>query len=95
LKHFDQKIPSGEFSHRETLKIFQKILRKFELESPKLIPVIETIMAFRHVATKIYGFLIDWNKLQSVVTLIESNHRAIVALFKGLAHKLDTDSNGE
>jgi hypothetical protein len=40
----------------------------------ELLKVIETLMAFRHVATKIYGFLIDANKLGFVIRDIETSH---------------------
>ena len=33
----------------------------------RVFQVIENLMAFRHVATKIYGFLIDANKLSFVI----------------------------
>lgn len=35
---------------------------------------LENLMAFRHVATKIYGFLIDAAKLGFVIRDIEANH---------------------
>lgn len=92
LKHLDREMPAGEFSHRETLKVFEKILGDLDLKQAKLITAIETLMAFRHVATKIYGFLIDWSKLQSVLSLIESNHGSVVTLFSDIAVKLARDS---
>ncbi len=35
------------------------------------------LMAFRHVATKIYGFLIDENKLQLIISRITTEHENI------------------
>lgn len=42
--------------------------------------IIENLMAFRHVATKIYGFLIDWNKLKFVINDIQGGHSRIKRL---------------
>ena len=38
-------------------------------------------MAFRHVATKIYGFLIDETKLAVIATRIKTEHSNIVTVF--------------
>jgi len=32
------------------------------IEGDKVFKIIENLMAFRHIATKIYGFLVDWSK---------------------------------
>ncbi|MBI5650851.1 MAG: hypothetical protein HZC40_10480 [Chloroflexi bacterium] len=67
------------------------------MQDSTLIAVIETLMAFRHVATKIYGFLIDWGKLKSVVEMIVVHHARIVSLFESTSAKLSEASmqNGE
>lgn len=75
-------ISSGSFSHRDTLKTFEAWIvdKKIEVDE-ETIRAIESLMAFRHVATKIYGFLIDWSKLQVIVGDVEANHEAIKQLF--------------
>jgi hypothetical protein len=50
---------------------------------------IENLMAFRHVATKIYGFLIDWARLQVVVSDIQKFHTRISRLFQTLITNLE------
>ncbi len=46
-------------------------------------------MAFRHLATKIYGFLIDLNKLQVIVTEIEKNHVRIKQFFVDIVEVIE------
>lgn len=43
-------------------------------------------MAFHHVATKIYGFLISWEKLQFIVQHVQNYHEPIKNLFLNLIH---------
>lgn len=38
-------------------------------------------MAFRHVATNIYSFLVDWEKLKGIIDDIKGNHQNIKLLF--------------
>ncbi len=60
-------IPSGPFSHRDTLRAFETFVYERRLITPeKNLQIIENLMAFRHVATKIYGFLIDATKLSGL-----------------------------
>ncbi len=49
-------------------------------------------MAFRHVATKIYGFLLDWNKLESIVSKILRSHKKINSLFLRVVESLKKQS---
>ena len=82
LKHLGIAIPSGQFSHRDTLRAFEAWVSGRGIDAGEgTIEIIENLMAFRHVATKIYGFLIDWNKLQVVVSDIEANHNLVKRLF--------------
>lgn len=83
LKHLKLTISSGPFSHRDTLQAFERFVveRGIPADEGTLL-IIENLMAFRHVATKIYGFLIDWNKLQSVINDIQSNHTRITQLIR-------------
>lgn len=55
LKHLKIEIPSGPFSHRDTLKALLSITGEKDVDK-NTIKVIENLMAFRHIATKIYGF---------------------------------------
>ncbi|MFQ5863846.1 MAG: hypothetical protein ACE5IW_01295 [bacterium] len=81
FKHLRIKLPTGKFSHRDILKNFETLVdeRKIEIDH-EVVEIIENLMAFRHVATKIYGFLIDRNKLQSITEDIERNHKKIKQL---------------
>lgn len=45
------------------------------------------LLGFRHIATKIYGFLIDLEKLDEVVASIIDTHEPFVALFNEISHK--------
>ena len=82
LKYLDLTLPSGQFSHRETLKIFENVTDRLNVAiTPDTLKAIESLMAFRHIATKIYGFLIDDSKLYLVITGIQEHHIQIKAAF--------------
>jgi len=80
LKYLGREIPSGAFSHRDTVKAFRALAIDKGI-GEDVIRVIEDLMAFRHIATKIYGFLIDWNKLKVILDNIEKNHEKIKDAF--------------
>lgn len=80
LKHLKIEIPFGPFSHRDTLKAFLSLVGEKDADEDT-IKVIENLMAFRHIATKIYGFLIDWNKLKFIINDIEASHNKIKRTF--------------
>lgn len=80
LKYLEADIPSGPFSHRDTLRLFLQVAPQDSLD-PQVVTVIEDLMAFRHVATKIYGFLVNWPKLQVIVDEISVFHPRIRELF--------------
>jgi len=89
LKHLKVEMPSGSFSHRDTLRSFEALANNKVIDvDEETIKVIEDLMTFRHVATKIYGFLIDPNKLQVVVSMIERNHPNIKQIFNGVLDKI-------
>lgn len=86
-------MPRGEFSHRDTLKEFQAVLANRVLKiDKKMVTTVEELMAFRHVATKIYGFLLDWNKLESIVSKILRSHKKINSLFLRVVESLKKQS---
>ncbi|HEV8711282.1 MAG TPA: hypothetical protein VGX03_00435 [Candidatus Binatia bacterium] len=75
LKFRRMAISAGPFSHRDTLKTFETLVNEGNITADEeILKVIENLMAFRHVATKIYGFLIDATKLRFVIRDIEENH---------------------
>ena len=85
LKYLNVDLPSGQFSHRDTLKCFDSFILNTGLQNTNdTMSLIANLMAFRHVATKIYGFLIDEAKLNVVVSDIELNHQIIETLFRDL-----------
>jgi hypothetical protein len=91
LKHLGREIPSGAFSHRDTLKMFQALVRSRGLGDDETMAALEVLMAFRHVATKIYGFLIDWDKLQVIVAEIRKLHPDFVKLFDAVVANLQQE----
>ena len=55
LKHLKLGISSGPFSHRDTLKAFEQLVMERQIRTDEdTLLIIENLMAFRHVATKIY-----------------------------------------
>ena len=89
LKYLNIELPSGKFSHRDILRQFEIVLTDKKLPDPKAtMAIIANLMAFRHVATKIYGFLIDADKLNGVISDIEIHHGTIEQLFQALIQTL-------
>jgi len=81
LKFRRVEIPSGSFSHRDTLKTFETLVNERSVVADEeVLKVVENLMAFRHVATKIYGFLIDASKLRFVIRDIEESHHRMKQL---------------
>ncbi|MEL6160656.1 MAG: nucleotidyltransferase domain-containing protein [Cyanobacteria bacterium J06627_32] len=85
LKYLSVELPTGKFSHRDTLRKFDNLLNERDVANYKeTVTIINNLMSFRHVATKIYGFLIDADKLSTVVEDVTTQHKAIEEIF----HKL-------
>lgn len=85
LKYLSIDLPAGKFSHRETLRQFDRLLNERSIaDSSETVVIITNLMAFPHVATKIYGFLIDTDKLNTIVKDINTYHNEIEKVF----HKL-------
>ena len=85
LKYSRVEIPSGSFSHKKILMSFENKLHNRKIPvNEELIKLIENLMAFRHVATKIYGFLLDWKKLEFIIEDIKKCHNQVKALFFGI-----------
>ncbi len=77
-KYLKIPITSSAFSHKETVKNFNELLIKLNIHANQsTLHAILELMAFRHVATKIYGFLIDRDKLEVVAGRIKSEHSNI------------------
>ncbi len=82
IKYLKLARPAGASSHSETLKNFGKLMNEYELDSDgTILRIFLEFMAFRHVATKIYSFLIDEAKLDVIVVKISNEHVQIVKLF--------------
>ncbi|MGD1853349.1 MAG: nucleotidyltransferase family protein [Leptolyngbyaceae cyanobacterium] len=82
LKYLSIELPTGKFSHRDTLRQFGSLLSERNIAgSQETVVIITNLMAFRHVATKIYGFLIDAEKLNVIVEDINTHHSEIEQLF--------------
>ena len=85
VKHLRLSPPGGAFSHRDTFRVLDKLLGEYEIDFDEDLPgVILELIAFRHVATKIYGFLIDEEKLYVIVEKIEQSHIKVDNLFRAL-----------
>ncbi len=73
LKYIRGSVPSGQSSHRDILLAFEQLFALYKVEcSSHTRDMIRNLMAFRHAATKIYGFLIDWGKLSVIVEEIRT-----------------------
>lgn len=82
LKYLSIELPTGNFSHRDTLRQFDSLLSERNLPgSQEAVVIITNLMAFRLVATKIYGFLIDADKLNVIVEDIHTHHSEIAQIF--------------
>ena len=85
LKYLNIELPGGQFSHRDTLKRFESLVSDRGIQKAQsTMAVIANLMAFRHVATKIYGFLIDAIKLDVIINDIQLNHNHIEDLFRSM-----------
>jgi hypothetical protein len=83
IKYLKMSVPSGSFYHKETLKNFRRLIDEYNIcTEQKTLNSIEELMAFRHVATKIYGFLINEGKLEVIIDKIKNEHSEIVALIR-------------
>jgi hypothetical protein len=92
-KYLKIPTPGGAFSHKEVLKNFSQLVKEREIPAEAItLNTILELMAFRHVATKIYAFLIDENKLEVIATKIINEHSQIVALCNQLLTSITQDS---
>jgi hypothetical protein len=80
LKYLQIEIPTGAFFHRETIHTFERAVFKSGIDSALLKAILD-LMAFRHVAVNIYGFLLDQQKLQRLIDQILNYHTKIKQLF--------------
>ena len=94
VKYLGLEKPSGAFSHRDTLRLFDSLIKdmKLEVNQDTSAAFIE-LMAFRHVATKIYGFLIDEAKLNVIIARIQAEHDPIRLLFQQILSALTDNEN--
>ncbi|MBP6823522.1 MAG: hypothetical protein KA368_18375 [Acidobacteria bacterium] len=89
LKSRSMAPASGPNWHRDTLKAFESLLSETGLPlGQELSNVVTELMGFRHVATKIYGFLIDQDRLLALVNIIQSNHASLRKVVEDLLGKL-------
>lgn len=80
LKFSKSEIPTGAFSHRDTIKMFYTTFAETKIE-PEAVKAIDDLMGFRHVVTKIYGFLLDWDRLRRVVDQTSKFHTNFKQIF--------------
>jgi hypothetical protein len=89
LKNRGTPIPSSQTWHRDTLRAFEKLLEESDLPLDRnLSDVVTELMGFRHVATKIYGFLIDHARLLALVKVIQTNHASLRKVVETLMNAL-------
>lgn len=95
IKFLSWEKPSGAFSHRDTLKALEQLAADYNVSLKEATrDVCLELMAFRHVATKIYGFLIDETKLNVIVARVENSHSEIVEIFQQLLAAVQREKNG-
>lgn len=80
LKFSKSEIPTGAFSHRDTIKMFYTTFAEMRI-GLEVVKAIDDLMGFRHVVTKIYGFLLDWDRLRRVVDQIAKFHTDFKQIF--------------
>jgi hypothetical protein len=91
LKFLEITLPTGAASHQMILAEFQNALTTLNTSVVDF-NIFKRLLGFRHVATKIYGFLIDEDKLAEVVANIQMNHSTFVDLFQTLIRRVETGS---
>lgn len=84
LKFSKNAIPTGAFSHRDTIRMFYAAFQETRIEA-ETAKAIDDLMGFRHVVTKIYGFLLDWDRLRRVIDQISMYHTKIKQVFTNAA----------
>jgi hypothetical protein len=90
LKYLKVPLPIGASSHKETVTDFLKVVKDFNIPvSQTTLDSIIELMAFRHVATKIYSFLIDEGKLAVIAEKITAEHSNIVLLIDEILKSLN------
>lgn len=87
LKFLKINLPMGPTSHQMILAEFQNVPSKLNVAFSDF-NMFKRLLGFRHVATKIYGFLIEEDKLAEVVAIIQTNHKTFVELFQELVQKI-------
>lgn len=89
IKFLRRERPSGPYSHREALQALEAIGADHRVTlDPGTLRICLELMAFRHVATKIYGFLIDEAKLAVIVNRVEDSHDRITKLVEDLLQEV-------
>ncbi|MCY3710108.1 MAG: hypothetical protein OXG26_14550 [Caldilineaceae bacterium] len=89
IKFLRREQPTGPFSHREALQALDAMVTEYRVTmKPQTLRICLELMAFRHVATKIYGFLIDEAKLAVIVGRIVDSHDSIVSLVEDLLREV-------
>ncbi len=85
IKFLRREKPSGPFSHRDAVQALEAMAVDYQVTlEPRTLRICLELMAFRHVATKIYGFLIDEAKLAVIVSRVEESHDRIIELVENL-----------
>lgn len=83
IKFLRREQPSGPFSHREALQALEAMVADYSVTmEPRTLRICLELMAFRHVATKIYGFLLDEAKLAVIVGRIVDSHDSLLLSLK-------------
>lgn len=85
IKFLRREKPSGPFSHRDAVQALEAMAVDYQVTlEPRTLRICLELMAFRHVATKIYGFLIDEAKLAVIVSRVEESHDRIIEIVENL-----------
>jgi len=87
LKFNRMAIPTGPTSHQMILTNFQNQISDLEIDAT-IFDAIKRLLGFRHVANKIYGFLINPHKLDEIVAVILEHHAGLVEVFSMIANRI-------
>lgn len=90
LKHQGTPKPAGAASHRDALRQFARLCEEIQIPlNEEVFAIMTELMGFRHVATKIYGFLIDHERLNDLVIIINEKHLVLRQVIEQVLGKIE------
>jgi hypothetical protein len=73
LKHHDEELPGGHKWHMELLdKAFVSNRNRKQIFQIELQKVLDEYLKFRHIVRHMYGFMLEWTRMEDLVTNVKS-----------------------